>query len=345
MGVERISLGKSGMTVSKVGFGGIPIQRLAKEEALRVIRRALDLGVDWLDTANGYTCSEEYIGEAVKSYDRAALKIFSKSPARDPETLRSHVELSLHRLDTPYLDLYQFHNVSDPESLSNTREKLLPVLLDFKAKGLIRHIGASSHTEPGAMELLEWPESEVLQFPFSFIVEDIGRRVLAKAQEKNAGFIAMKPFGGGMIEDAPLCTRFLMGFPALAMDPGFETIAEVEEIIAAAAGPGLSQADEAAMARIARELGRTFCRRCQYCMPCPQGVIIVNLTTMDSSLKRLAPGRILNGWVKDAAVSAANCTRCGQCEPKCPYKLPIMDRVSQGARAFEEYARAHRTQD
>ena len=341
--MDRVRLGKSEMVVAKVGFGGIPIQRLAKEEAVAVIRRALDLGVDWLDTANGYTRSEEYIGEALRSLDRSKLRIFSKSRAQDPEVLRAHVLLALERLRTDYLDLYQFHDLSDPARREHTHRNLLPVLQELKRRGMIRHIGASAHSLDAALEILEWPEIEVLQFPFNFIVEDISRKALVKAEEKDVGFIAMKPFGGGMIEDIPLCVRYLLDFPAAAMDPGFERVAEVEEVLALAeAGTGLTAGDGKRMAAIAAEMGRTFCRRCQYCSPCPHGVEIVTLMTIESFLKRMPPARILEGFINDAAATVSLCTRCGECETKCPYKLPIIERIAAGAGVYEAFAREYR---
>ena len=336
--MDKVRLGKSGMKVTKVGFGGIPIQRLTEEDAISVVRRALDLGIDWIDTANGYTVSEGIIGKAIKGYDREKLKIFTKSGAKEFEELESHINLSFQRLQVDYIDLFQFHNVSTPEHLAGLHQKgLLDLVKEYKEKGLIRHIGASSHTIENLTKIVEIPEIEVIQFPFNFIVEDLGRKALDLAKEKDLGFIAMKPFGGGALDNADLCVRFLMQFPNLVLDPGFEAVEQVEEVVRIAkTGAPLTADDKKKMHDISKAVGRNFCRRCQYCMPCSQGVNIVSLMTMESALKRLPKEKIIDTWRK-AAESQKACIECGVCETRCPYKLPIMERIKYGAKICRDY--------
>jgi predicted aldo/keto reductase-like oxidoreductase len=338
--MRTVRLGRTGLEVSVIGFGGIPIQRVSEAEAIRVVRRALDLGIDWIDTANGYTVSEERIGKALEGYDRSRIVIFTKSGARDPATLKENIELSLQRLRTDYLDCVQLHGVSDLGTWEKVRTNgCLDLLAEFKARGVVRHIGISSHTLEPALAEMEHPLIETMQFPFNFISHDISVKVLAQARRFDTGIIAMKPFGGGMIPHIDVCLRYLLQFPDVAPDPGFERVEEVEEVVRIVEGIGaFTEEDRERIASAMTELGPRFCRRCEYCGPCPQGVSIVPVMTVESVMKRLPKGNVVGGWVSSAVASHDKCTDCGECETKCPYKLPIREMMRENAAKFKAYA-------
>jgi len=331
--MQKIRLGKSEMEVTRIGFGGIPIQRLNEEESIRVVRFALDRGINWIDTANGYSNSEKRVGKAIKGYAREDLFIFTKGPGRDPKTIREQIELSLKRLDISYIDLYQFHMVPSREvwgrmKKNGTRE----AVRRLRDEGIIRHLGASAHTEEAALAVLEDPEIEVFQYPFNFIVENEGKVILEQCQKRDIGFIAMKPFAGGVLESASPCIRFLLQFDGLVTDPGFERSVEVEEVaMLAFENKPLSDRDSRIIQQLREELGSHFCRRCGYCTPCAHGVKIIPLMTMDSIVKRSSMEFLKNDWSHEAAMSAEKCIECGECEDKCPYQLPIMEQIRQGA--------------
>ncbi len=334
--MQKVWLGKSQMEVTKIGFGGIPIQRLSEQQAIKVIRRAIELGIDWIDTANGYGPSEERIGKAIKSYDRSAIKIFTKGGGKTRDELHSQIELSFKRIKTEYIDLFQFHGVPSEEVWGKMlSEGCLELALELKQKGRVRHIGASFHSLETALAVMDNPEIEVIQWPFNFIMADRGQKVLEKCRANDVGFIAMKPFGGGVLEDAGLCIRFLLQYPQVAPDPGFEKIEEVEEVVRLAqrAEP-LSAEDKSQIERLRKELGTRFCRQCGYCMPCPEEINIMLLVTMDSIIKRMPPEAVI-GWLSEHVKTADNCTDCGQCESKCPYKLPIRQRMREGVELFK----------
>jgi predicted aldo/keto reductase-like oxidoreductase len=334
--MQKVRLGKSRMEVTKIGFGGIPIQRLSEQQAIKVIRRAIELGINWIDTANGYSTSEERVGKAIKPYDRDSIKIFTKGPGKTPDELQKQIELSFNRMQIDYIDLFQFHGVASEETWEKIlRKGCLELLLELKQKGRVRHIGASFHNLEAALAVMDNPEIEVIQWPFNFIMADLGRKVLDKCRAKDIGFIAMKPFGGGAFEDAGLCIRFLLQYPQAAADPGFEKIEEVEEVVRLAekAEP-LSAEDESKIERLRKELGTRFCRRCGYCMPCPEGVEIIPLVTMDSIIKRMPPEAVI-GWLGKSVETIENCTDCGQCEEKCPYNLAIRQRMREGVELFK----------
>jgi predicted aldo/keto reductase-like oxidoreductase len=338
--MQRIRLGKSGIEVSRVGFGGIPLQRLTEEDALRVIQAGVDGGIDWIDTAHGYGSSEERFGKALARYDRSRLRIFTKGPAKDPEAVRLQLGTSLERLRTSYVDLYQFHLVPSAEAWqAMKRNGTVDVILEARARGEVRHVGVSAHNPETALALVEDPVVEVIQWPFNFMVEEEGRKVLESCRRHDVGFIAMKPFGGGMLDHAAACIRFLLQFPDVALDPGFERAEEVAEVLSLASEEDRGRveptaADRAAMERLKGELGRRFCHRCGYCSPCAQGVAIIPLMTMESLIRRFTRDQVTSGWAKDAAASVERCTECGACEKKCPYELPIRKGIREGAAAY-----------
>lgn len=321
-----------------MGFGGIPIQRLSEEESIRVVRSALDTGINWIDTANDYSTSEERVGKAIKGYAREELFIFTKGAGRDPKTIREQIELSLKRLDISYIDLYQFHIVPGREMWENMEENgTRQVVRGLQEEGIIRHIGASAHTEEAALTVIEHPEIEVLQYPFNFIVAEEGEVILEQCRERDIGFIAMKPFAGGVLASASPCIRFLLQFDSLVTDPGFERSAEVEEVAALAReNKPLSVQDREIIHQLRRELGNRFCRRCGYCSPCPHSVQIIPLMTMDSIVKRFSMEFLKSGWPDEAAMSVEKCIECGECEDKCPYQLPIMEQIRQGAEILKK---------
>lgn len=341
--MQKVRLGKSQMQVTKIGFGGIPIQRLNEQDAIKVIRRAIDLGVNWIDTANGYSNSEERVGKAIKPYDRSAVKIFSKAGGQTVEELRSRIELSFERMQIDYIDLYQFHGVNSKEAWDKILANgCLDLVREMKQKGRIRHIGASAHTQNAVLKAMDHPEIEVIQWPFNFIVKDDAAKILKKCKTNDIGFIAMKPFAGGVLENAAACIRFLLQYPDVAADPGFEKIREVEEVVRLAEEPAsLSRQDKNLIARLRSELGKTFCRYCGYCCPCPEGVSIITVMIMDSLIKRCPASEILDpdGWIAKGAKTIESCTECGQCEEKCPYKLSIREQIQEGARLFEHFKR------
>ncbi len=338
--MTKRELGQTGMLVTRFGFGGIPLQRVSDAYALKLVGHALDRGINWIDTANGYGSSEERIGKAIAGCRREDLYLFTKAAGRDPDTLRKQVELSLERLATSYLDLFQFHIVPDLETWGNMHDNgTVDLVLDYKEKGQIRHVGASAHTLDTVLALLNYPEIEVVQWPFNFLVEEEGLKVLEKCSDRGVGLIGMKPFAGGVLSVARLCIRYLLQYPDLVADPGFETIEEVDEVISLAdAQEGLSKSDQLEITRIRKSLGTVFCRRCGYCSPCPQGVEIISLMNMESVIKRFSVEQILSGWA-EAGASAVHCVECGQCEEKCPYDLAIIEQIKIGAGRYTELER------
>ncbi|MBD3244159.1 MAG: aldo/keto reductase [Chitinivibrionales bacterium] len=330
--MRQVTLGKTGLTVSALGFGGIPIQRLTDEQAVAVVRAALDLGVTFIDTATGYSDSQAKIGKALDGYARDRIVIASKSGDATKAGILRDIERGLEAMQTDYIDLYQLHGVSTIGKWEQCRATggALEGLLEARERGMIRHIGFSSHSLDTALTLIEEPVFETVQFPFNLVTREPAERLIPRCRELNLGFIVMKPLCGGQYHDADLAFRFLNGFPDIVPIPGIERREEIEQIAALVeSGETLHGEHRRRAEEIAESLGKRFCRRCGYCEPCPEGVPIQQCMIFDSFVARFPPGKLAAGPAKRVAEDAPKCIECGVCESKCPYELPIMQSVKE----------------
>ena len=346
--MEKIRLGRTGMMVTRLGFGGIPIQRCTEDEAVAVVKRCLELGLNFLDTANGYSTSEERIGKAVRGH-RHEVFIATKSLGRTPGEIKSHLDLSLKRLGTDYIDLYQFHQGGDfptMEKVLDPGSGLYRVFEEARTAGKIRHIGATSHQIDVARALVKSGWFETVMFPFNFIPCEPADELLPLCREHDVGFIAMKPMAGGMLENAAVAFKYLFQFPDVALIPGIEKVEEIEEIVSLFAGPHeMTPGEIAEMQRLTAELGTRFCRRCDYCQPCTQGIPISMAMTFPSFVKRLPPDWYLeNPRIPANMEKVASCSQCGECETRCPYHLPIIETIAENYKLFDEIRQQYRKQ-
>ncbi|MFC1912877.1 aldo/keto reductase [Chloroflexota bacterium] len=330
--MEKIRLGRTEMMVTQLGFGGIPIQRLSDDEAVAVVRRCLELGITFIDTANSYTNSEERIGKAITGR-REGLILATKTAARSRQEAENHLKLSLERLGVEYIDLYQLHNVSDAKAMKEILAPDGPLAVVEKAKraGMVKHIGITSHSIDIAKELVKTGHFETVMFPFNFVTSEPAIDLLSLAREQDVGFIAMKPLAGGRLDNAAVACKYLLQFPDVVLIPGIEKVSEIEEIVRVVEGPWqMTTAEQTEMESLKQELGQTFCRRCDYCQPCTEGIPISVVMNYPTFGKRLPSESIFSsGFIVDALGRAANCTRCGECEERCPYKLPIREMMEE----------------
>ena len=329
-------LGKSGLRISVMGFGGIPIQRIDAAGTKPLIHRLMEAGVNYIDTARGYTVSEEYLGEALEGI-RQNFILATKSMARDKASMARDVEISLNNFRTDYIDLYQLHNPNMQQlETCCAPGGALEALMEAKAAGKIGHIGITLHSADVFRKALEYDWVETVMFPYN-IVETQGEELIAKCREKNIGFIAMKPMAGGALEDASLAMRFICANPAVTVViPGMYCEKEVEQNVAAAENCVLSQEELAQIDTIRTELGTNFCRRCNYCAPCTVGISIPSVFLFGGYLERYG----LEKWARERyatlPVKAGACVDCGACEGRCPYELPIREMLKKYATAFGE---------
>jgi len=336
--MEKIRLGKTNMMVSKLGFGGVPIQRLTENEAVGVVRRCVELGVNFLDTANSYTTSEERIGKAILGR-REGLILATKSYARTADEIEGHLKLSLERLDSESIDLYQFHDVSNLEILDVVLSSNGPMSVVKAAKnaGVMKHIGITSHSVDVAKEAVKSDSFETIQFPFNFINREAGEELLVLAREHDVGFIAMKPLAGGRLENVTIAFKYLFHFPDVLPIPGIEKTKEVEELVQLLDRPRqITKAEQLEMQRLRDKLGNQFCRRCDYCQPCTEGIRISAALTISNPEKQMPPNRLFHGWINELLEKAENCSECGDCEERCPYHLPIREMLAKEVEWYQK---------
>lgn len=333
-------LGKTGLTVSEVGFGGIPILRLPASEAVKILQYSLERGITFYDTANAYKDSEDKIGQAF-SHCRTKVIIATKTGRRDAAGATAHLENSLRMFRSDYIDLYQLHQVSQEKDWQAITAPggALEAVVKAREQGKIRHLGITSHNLAMAIKLVKTGLFETIQFPFNFIEQEPKEELHKIAKEMNLGNIVMKPFAGGALDNAALAFKFLRQYPEAIPIPGFDSVASIDEILAIYEEPNqVKQEDLAAMEEYRRELGQRFCRRCEYCQPCPHGVMITPAMGYPIVAKRMSP-QVSIEFSKAAMESVTNCVECGACLPRCPYELSIPQIIRKNYEMFVEHRR------
>jgi predicted aldo/keto reductase-like oxidoreductase len=333
--MEYRVLGKTGLKVSALGFGGIPIQRIDAQDARELMHQVMEAGINYIDSARGYTVSEEYIGYAIEGI-RDQFVLATKSMARDKESMARDVDISLKNFHTDYIDLYQIHNpnASQLETVC-APGGALEALLEARAAGKIGHIGITLHSADVFRQALALDWVETVMFPYN-IVETQAEELIAACAEKNIGFICMKPLAGGAIDDATLAMRFISHNSNVTVTiPGMAEKKELDENVAAFCDDTpLTQQEIEKINGIRKELGGNFCRRCGYCAPCSVGIGI--------PAALVAEGYHLRYNLKDYAMAryeasgapASSCVDCGLCEERCPYHLPIRQMLKRVVSTF-----------
>ncbi|WIV13537.1 aldo/keto reductase [Proteiniborus sp. MB09-C3] len=324
--MEKRFLGKTGLEISVIGFGGIPIQRVDKEAAVDLIEELNKQGINFIDTARGYTISEELIGCGLEKAGRHNFILATKSMVRDYQGMKNDIEISLKNLRTEYIDLYQLHNVRTEDEYNKVigEDGALRALKEAKDKGKIKHIGITSHDLNILEKGIESGCFETIQFPYN-PVERQAEELFKRANSLGLGVIVMKPLAGGAITNAELSLRFILENPHVGVAiPGMDSIEQIRKN--ARVGNEyrkLNDRERETILAEAKELGTEFCRRCGYCAPCPQGIDIPNQFLMEGYYTRYS----LKDWAKERYAGfnnkASDCIECGQCETRCPYDLPI----------------------
>ena len=335
--MEYITLGKTGLKIARLGFGGIPIQKIDAEGTKQLMLTMKDLGINFIDTARGYTVSEEYLGYALEGI-RNDFVIATKSMSRDKESMAKDIETSLKNLRTDYIDLYQVHNPNaDQLAQVCAPGGALEALLEAKAAGKIGHIGLTAHALDVFKQGLELEWVETIMFPYN-IVETQGESLIRKCKAQNVGFICMKPLAGGAIEDATLALRFICDNDAVSVIiPGMAEEKEIRQNLAAVTDTApLSYEEKAAINDVRSSLGTNFCRRCNYCQPCAAGINISGVLLFEGYLSRYGLGEWAKGRYATLPVKASACIGCGACEDRCPYHLPIRKMLKAAAEKFGE---------
>ncbi len=334
--MEYRILGKTGLKISRLGFGGIPIQKIDAEGTKKLMHRLMAEGVNYIDTARAYTVSEEYLGYALEGI-REHFVIATKSMSRTAQAMAQDVDTSLQKLRTDYIDLYQIHNPS-PEELEQVQQPggALEALQEAKGAGKIGHIGLTLHSIELFEQALHYDWAETIMFPYN-LLETQGQDLIHACGEKDIGFIAMKPLAGGAIDDADLALRFIAANPDVTVViPGMAEEQEIgQNIRAVCDSTPFTDAEQEKILKLRQSLGTNFCRRCNYCAPCSVGISISQVFLIEGYLTRYR----LTDWAQTRynglQVKPTACVGCGICESRCPYKLPIRQMLRDAALKFE----------
>ena len=332
--MDRVTLGKTGITVCRNGFGALPIQRIGKEDAAYLVRKAYENGVNFFDTARAYTDSEEKLGYATSSF-RDKIYIATKTAAKNGEDLKKDLETSLSLLKTDYIDIYQFHNPPFcPKPGDGTG--LYEAMLEAKNEGKIRHIGITNHRLGVAKEAIESGLYETLQFPFSYISGEKEMELLAMCREKEMGFIAMKGLAGGLLNNSRVCYAFMSQFDNVLPIWGVQRERELDEWLSYNNNPPVMDEEvKSIIEKDRKELSGDFCRGCGYCMPCPMGIQISECARMIQMIRRSPSEGQLGTDAQAMMANIHNCVKCGKCMDKCPYSLPIPTLLEKNLEDYE----------
>jgi hypothetical protein len=323
--MRYFELGRTGLMISELGFGGIPIIRLTTDEAICVLRRAHERGITLFDTASAYRDSEEKIGLAFQGR-RDRVVIATKSIRRDAVGLMEQLDDSLSKLRTDYIDLYQLHQIAHDEEWQAVTGPggAMEAVVRAKEAGKVRHIGVTSHSLEMAIKLVRTGLFSTIQFPFNFIETAACDELFPAARELGVGILVMKPFAGGVIDNADIVFKFLRQYPDAIPVPGFDSIKSVDEVVECYDIPPhpVTDEDKALMGEYRNRLGKVFCRRCEYCQPCPKGVKITMAMGYQIFVSRMGP-KVAAEFARIPMESVARCEECGECVKLCPYDLPI----------------------
>ena len=333
--MRTVTLGSTGITVPKNAFGALPIQRIDKDAAAAILRKAYDEGVRFFDTARAYSDSEEKIGYALSDV-RDEIYIASKTMAKTAEGFWKDLETTLTNLKTDHVDILQFHN---PPFCPKPGDEsgLYDAALEAKAQGKIRHIGITNHRINVAKEAIESGLYETLQFPFSYLATDEEKELPKLCKEKNMGFIAMKGLSGGLLTNAKACYAFMCEYDNVLPIWGVQRMEELEQFLACGKEEPELTEDLRHVIQVDRDmLSGSFCRGCGYCLPCPAGIEIPNAARMYLMVRRAPVEAYTTPEWKEKMKKIENCIGCNHCKNHCPYGLDTPNLLKEN---LEDYKR------
>lgn len=324
------------ITVPQNAFGALPIQRVDKETAVRLLQKARDGGMRFFDTARAYSDSEEKLGLAFGGH-WDGIYLATKTEARTPEAFWKDLDASLRLLKTDCIDLYQLHCV--PQCYRpNDGTGMYECMLEAKRQGKIRHIGITAHKIGVAEEIIDSGLYETLQFPFSYLSSERERALADKCKAADMALIAMKALAGGLITDSAAAFAYIAQFDNVLPIWGIQREAELDEWLSFFEHPAkLNDALRASIEKDRAELTGNFCRGCGYCVAtCPAHIQINQCARMSLMLRRAPSAGWLSEEMQAEMCKIEDCISCGVCKTKCPYEL---DTPALLRKNYEDYRR------
>ena len=331
--MEKVRLGRTNIVVNRNGFGALPVQRVNKEEAKVILKKAYANGINFFDSARAYSDSEEKIGLSLSDV-RKDIYIATKTMATTVEDFWRDLNTSLELLKTDYIDIYQFHNPSFCPK-PNDGTGLYEAMLEAKEQGKIKHIGITNHRLYVAKEAVESGLYDTLQFPFSYLASDKEEELVRLCKEKDVGFICMKALSGGLITRSDVAYAYLAQFDNTLPIWGIQKEKELDEFISYNDNPPvLNDEIKAIIEHDRQELAGEFCRGCGYCMPCPMGIEINQCARMSLMLRRSSSANWLSPHWQEEMKKIETCINCGKCKAHCPYDLNTPELLKKN---YEDY--------
>lgn len=338
--MDKIRLGRTELYVTKASFGALPIQRISKADAVKLVRRAYEGGINYFDTANAYTDSEEKLGEALHDV-RANVVISTKSAGKDKKTVLAHIEQSLRSLQTDYIDLFQFHNPAQLPDI-NDPDGPYAAALEMQQKGYIRHIGITNHRLHVAREAIASGNFETLQFPFCYLATEHELDLVAKCRAADMGFIAMKGLSGGLLNNAEACYAYMSQFDNVVPIWGIQHEWELDQWLAMVEkNPGMTPELQTVIEKDRQELAGNFCRSCGYCLPCAAGIDIPQAARMSALLRRSPYQPYMSDQWYAKMHKIEECIHCDACKSRCPYGLDTPALLQLMLKDYDEFYAAH----
>lgn len=338
--MEKMILGRTGLEISRSGFGALPIQRVSFEEAARLLNRALDAGINYIDTARAYSDSEAKIGAGIGNR-RSEFFIATKTHAKTGEALKKDLETSLRELKTDVIDVYQFHNPGFVP-VPGGEDGLYDAAVQARSEGKIRFIGITQHSIERAFQAVNSGLYDTMEYPFNHLSTERDREMVRLCGEKNVGFVAMKALSGGLVTDARLPFVFLREYANVVPIWGFQKMEELNQIIDMEQNPPMRTDEiDRLIERDRRELSGAFCRSCGYCLPCPADIKIPQANRMMQLLGRAVWQNYVTAEWQREMEKIENCVHCGACAKRCPYGLKPYESMREQLKGYREFVKTH----
>jgi predicted aldo/keto reductase-like oxidoreductase len=361
-------LGQTGYRVSQLGFGAMRLPmigegqeaRVDRELAIPMIHAAFEGGVNYIDSAVGYCNgdSQKVVGEALKGWRDRVVVSTKNHEYEDESVWWQHLEDSLERLDIDSIDLYNHHGINWERYENNVAPHVRQWMERAKAQGLIKHIGTSFHdTNENLIRLIETGYPEVITLQYNMLDRKLEEGI-SLARERGVGIVVMGPVGGGRlgvsspvlaqlvpgVDRVPeLALRFVLSNPNVSVAlSGMSTMQHVIENVATASDPsslseGERQSIEQHLERLKR-MADLYCSGCKYCLPCPQEVNIPRVFQIYNEARVYGlwerARHVYANWGESSGDRADACVQCGECEEKCPQRIPIRDQLTEAHAAL-----------
>jgi predicted aldo/keto reductase-like oxidoreductase len=356
--LQKRRLGRTGLEVTVFGFGCIKFPHISAEQAAGALEHAIDLGVNFIDTARGYGDSEVKIGPVLKRR-RDQVCIATKSGQRKSDGMLRELETSLKNLQTDYLDLYQAHWVCNNDVLDEVLAPggALEALRKAKEQGKVRHYGITMHRHHAAIRrAIESGLFETIMLAYNPLDEEGVGDLATLAAEHDMGVIIMKPLSGGLLVSPPDKSKVDGLDPVVAgtlrgiasnphvttVIPGMVSIQQVNENYRAITtadtfGDAARRELFDTIAGMKKELRYgQLCLGCGYCAPCSQDIEIPKVFRalyMHQSYPE--DQQFMGRELYDSLdVPADACEGCGECLQRCPAGIDIPERMKEAIAAF-----------